>query len=129
MNSQPPFLRGIFVKLFRRRTLMVLAALASATGLAFGFWLALRGRGDSQASGDRGRSSLAVAPDNRVDEWLPNPGFVGSQACRICHVEQFDSFLETPHSRALSEVSPDDEPPDVVFDRGAPAHRYRVSRQ
>jgi predicted CXXCH cytochrome family protein len=129
MNSDAPSIRGILAKLFRRRTLAVLAALASGTGLALGCWLALRSRGDSRASGDRARSPLAVAPDNIADEWLPNPGFVGSQACRNCHLEQFDSFLETPHSRALSEVVPDDEPPDAVFDHAATAHRYRVSRQ
>src|SRR6267154_794484 len=129
MNSDAPSSRGFFAKLFRRRTLTVLAALASGTGLGLGCWLAFRSGGDSPASGDRWRSPRAVAPENRVDGWLPNPGFVGSQACRSCHPEHVDSFLETPHSRALSEVFAGDEPPDAVFDHVPTAHRYRVSRR
>jgi tetratricopeptide (TPR) repeat protein len=68
--------------------------------------------------------SLAFAP-----AWRPLSGYAGSQACRQCHPEQFETFQRTPHSRALSDVEPEFEPPDAVFDHAASGRRYRVSRR
>jgi predicted CXXCH cytochrome family protein len=56
------------------------------------------------------------------------PGYVGSRACQKCHERQYQTYLHTSHSRALSEVVPDREPPDCVFDHGRSGRRYRVTR-
>ena len=60
--------------------------------------------------------------------WQSQPGFVGSQACRECHVKQFESYNQTAHSRALTEVVPDNEPSDNEFNHAVSGRRYRVSR-
>src|SRR5438876_8319694 len=118
----------ILTKPRRPPLLTIVVVLASAAGLAAGCWLAFRDRGGKQAASERSGGTLQAATDHIIDDWLPSPGFVGSKACRKCHAEQFDSFLETRHSRAMAEVLPQDEPPDAVVDHSATAHRYRTSR-
>jgi predicted CXXCH cytochrome family protein len=55
------------------------------------------------------------------------PEFVGSQACRKCHPDQFQSFLKTKHSRSLVDVVPELEPADGFFDDASAGRRYRSS--
>jgi predicted CXXCH cytochrome family protein len=64
-----------------------------------------------------------------VPEWRTLPGFVGSQACRQCHPDQFGTYAAAPHSRALSDVDPDNEPVDAEFDHAASGRHYRVVRE
>jgi hypothetical protein len=59
--------------------------------------------------------------------WRSQPEFAGSQACRKCHADQYESHLETAHSRALQEVVPESEPPDATFDDPLAGRRYRVA--
>lgn len=61
-------------------------------------------------------------------EWKSNPEYVGSESCRECHQKEFESYLQTRHSRALAEVSPDEEPPDAVYDHPLSGRRFRVLR-
>ena len=56
-------------------------------------------------------------------------GYVGSFACRDCHPHEYQTYLETSHSRAMSEVVPNREPPDGVFDHSLSGRRYRVTRR
>jgi hypothetical protein len=63
---------------------------------------------------------------NDVPEWRPTVGYASSQACRKCHPEQFDTYLQTAHSRALVAVDSGNEPPGTVFDNAASGRRYRV---
>ncbi len=56
--------------------------------------------------------------------WRSQPEFAGSQACRKCHLDQFESHLETVHSRALEEVVAANEPPDATFDDPSTSRRY-----
>lgn len=53
---------------------------------------------------------------------------VGSEKCAACHDAEHQSYLETAHSRALSEVFPENEPEDVEFQHKASGRRYRVYR-
>lgn len=59
----------------------------------------------------------------------PEATFIGSDACAECHREQFESYLQTAHSRALSEVDPDAEPPDAEFRHDLSGHSYAVFRR
>ena len=36
--------------------------------------------------------------------------YIGSQACRDCHAEQYDSYLQTMHSRSLNDIDLATEP-------------------
>jgi hypothetical protein len=38
----------------------------------------------------------------------PRPKYVGSIKCKVCHVEIFNSWSETPHARALATLKGDD---------------------
>ncbi|MDA1013889.1 MAG: tetratricopeptide repeat protein [Planctomycetota bacterium] len=55
--------------------------------------------------------------------------YVGSDACRECHADQFESFSRTPHSRSLGPVDLAEQPPDVDFEHPKSQRRFRVSRK
>ena len=67
------------------------------------------------------------SPDS-AEQWRSAKGYSGSHACRQCHPAHDESYHQTAHSRALSEVAPEFEPPDAVFDHAASGRRYRVAR-
>jgi tetratricopeptide (TPR) repeat protein len=74
----------------------------------------------------------AAEPETETDgvlAWRPQPGYAGSQACQNCHADQFETYLDTAHSRAMSEVIPDQEPPDATFEHGPSGRRYRAARR
>jgi hypothetical protein len=53
---------------------------------------------------------------------------IGTAACVGCHKAQHQSYLLTPHSRAMSDVDPSKEPPDGAFTHPASGRSYRVYR-
>jgi len=55
--------------------------------------------------------------------------YVGIDACKECHLDRYDSYLHTAHSRALSDVDLKAEPPDGKFEHGASGRSYRVYRE
>jgi hypothetical protein len=55
--------------------------------------------------------------------------YVGTQRCLECHVDEHASYLETGHSRSMSEVDPESEPPGGEFDHAASGRQYRVYRE
>lgn len=60
---------------------------------------------------------------NRVVE------YVGSRACIECHRDQYQSYLQTTHSRSLGNVDVSREPPDgEVFHEPSGRH-YRIYRE
>jgi hypothetical protein len=59
----------------------------------------------------------------------PDAHYIGSAACAGCHRENYESYLLTPHSRALSDVDPATEPPDAAFEHAPSGRSYRVYRQ
>ncbi|MBI2803400.1 MAG: hypothetical protein HYX68_00270 [Planctomycetes bacterium] len=54
--------------------------------------------------------------------------FIGSAACAKCHNRQHQTYLLTPHSKALSDLDPKAEPPDGAFEHKASGRSYRVYR-
>ncbi|MGE5194757.1 MAG: cytochrome c3 family protein [Deltaproteobacteria bacterium] len=54
--------------------------------------------------------------------------YVGVDACAGCHASQYQSYLETAHSRALSEIDVAAEPPDADFFHPLSGRRYEVYR-
>ncbi len=109
--------------------LLVLVAAIAATGIGFVAWR-------------HQRSSANGAPENSASEF-PVPGYsaskyrntgpdarpVGSAACAGCHPKRHQSYLLTPHSRALSDLDPKAEPPDGEFFHKASGRSYRVYRR
>ncbi len=97
---------------------------------AWGCWYALRGnRTNEGALRPSNKADVAASRPNSLPEWRRRTEYIGSEACRKCHPEQFDTYLQTAHSRALTEVVPEEEPPDVVFDHERSGRRYRVVRR
>jgi len=110
----------------RPRTVFVLLALALCGESACWFlWRPLRSRTD--------RTPLVGLDGQATDDTLHldrSPDrFAGSQACRNCHEHEYQTYVATNHSRALSLVVPDREPPDGVFDHTPSGRRYRVVRR
>ena len=68
-------------------------------------------------------------PEKDFARWNRHSEYVGSQACRDCHREQFDTYLQTAHSSALTPVNPADEPADGLFDHRLSGRRYRAVRR
>src|SRR5262245_65587601 len=55
--------------------------------------------------------------------------YIGSDACAVCHAANHRSYLQTAHSRALSDVDPKAEPPDGSFEHKLSGRSYRVVRK
>jgi hypothetical protein len=54
--------------------------------------------------------------------------YVGTERCIQCHADQHASYLQTAHSRSLSRVDPNQQPPDGSFHHPASGRRYRAYR-
>ncbi len=54
--------------------------------------------------------------------------YIGLKACAKCHPEQYESYLQTAHSKALATVDAAAEPPDAEFVHSASGKSYRVYR-
>lgn len=121
-------MKGNSIRAGRATMLAVLLIAAAALGLAIWFH-----EFRSTPSGDPGDFEPLSSAEETPTALPPLPAreatYVGSQACVECHQDQLDSYLHTPHSKALANVDPDAEPPDGEF-RHEPSHRaYRVYRQ
>lgn len=55
--------------------------------------------------------------------------YVGSDTCMECHPDEAESHLQSTHSRALSDVHPDNEPADAEFTHALSGRTYRVYRK
>lgn len=100
--------------------------LGVSAGLALVAWMLIGQR--DRPSIEPGMAPLLSSASPYVNT-SPAVAFVGSERCLRCHEEQADSYAETAHSRALTEVNPADEPPDAVFDHPASHRRYHVERR
>ncbi len=58
-----------------------------------------------------------------------NATYVGAQRCAECHADEHATYLQTAHSRSMSEVDPGAQPPDGSFEHAASGRRYRVYRK
>jgi hypothetical protein len=59
----------------------------------------------------------------------PSARFIGNAACATCHEKNYQSYSLTAHSRALSDIDPDKEPPDGSFTHQASGRTYRIYRK
>ncbi len=55
--------------------------------------------------------------------------YIGSSACGKCHPANMQSYLQTPHSQAFTDVNPANEPADGSFHHEASGRTYRVYRK
>jgi hypothetical protein len=84
---------------------------------------------DSQEQLTSGGDRLAPIRPSRLRNTGPEAAYVGSQACAACHAAEYDSYLRTAHSRALSEIDLAAEPPDDHWTHEKSGRHYRVFRR
>jgi hypothetical protein len=58
-----------------------------------------------------------------------NVAYVGSEACRACHLDHDAAFRHTSMGRSMADVDATREPPDGAFDHPLSKRRYEVRRQ
>ncbi|MGE5193503.1 MAG: multiheme c-type cytochrome [Deltaproteobacteria bacterium] len=58
----------------------------------------------------------------------PEAAYVGTQACVRCHRTEYESYLETMHSRSLNDMDASAEPPDATFEVTQSRRVYSVYR-
>jgi hypothetical protein len=74
------------------------------------------------------QETLPPYSESRYLNAAPGVAFIGSDACVTCHVREHQSYLQTAHSRALSDLNPDAEPPDGEFEHALSGRSFRVYR-
>src|SRR5262245_60330389 len=113
-----------------RRAVAACAVFAIATGSALACWIVFRAPARTTAKTSSGSVTADRARETNAEpQWRGPSGYTGSQACRTCHREQYETYRLTAHSRALTDVVPDQEPGNAVFDHPPSGRRYRVTRR
>jgi predicted CXXCH cytochrome family protein len=111
----------------KARWLLGLLAVTAAAGIGFALWRHQQPSVDPTAE----HSSFPVPPYS-ASKYLntgPEARYVGIAVCAECHPKRHQSYLLTPHSRALSDIDPKAEPPDGSFVHKATGRSYRVYRR
>ena len=80
--------------------------------------------------GDTSATATPVPPrsKSRFRNASENVNYVGSQRCAECHANQHATWTKTAHSRSMSRVTPEDEPPDTKFAHDKSGRAYEVVR-
>ena len=80
--------------------------------------------------GDTSATATPVPPrsKSRFRNASENVNYVGSQRCAECHANQHATWAKTAHSRSMSRVTPEDEPPDTKFAHDKSGRAYEVVR-
>lgn len=73
--------------------------------------------------------ALAALAPSRFLNAASGATYVGSERCAECHANEWRSYLETSHSRALAEIDAPAEPPDTEFTHDKSARTYQVYRR
>jgi hypothetical protein len=110
----------------RMRWRLGLLAAGLVAGTVLAVWL-VRRPGPPPAPADP--FPLPPYSETRFLNTGPDAQYVGSNACAGCHRENYESYLLTAHSRALSDVDPKAEPPDGSFNHPLTGRTYRVYRE
>ena len=117
--------------------ILIFAAFATVV-LALIVWLARSGKrgtlsNGSQTARENEPSAPKPVPPLRSADALNTSlavSYSGSDSCRECHVEQFSSWQQTPHSRASTLVGdPSSEPPEGEFFHDVSGRFYSVVRR
>jgi hypothetical protein len=108
------------------RWLRWLLGVSLAAGVVFVAWLNFWPRGQPA-----GEEAFPLPPysGSRFLNTTRESQFVGNDACTTCHRDRHESYLLTPHSRALSDLDPATEPADGSFFHKPSGCFYRVYRQ
>ena len=77
---------------------------------------------------DRG-PSVQPLPESRYLNTRPDVAFVGAERCAECHKTAHDSWLQTAHSRALSDLHVETEPPDGTVNDPRSKRQYAIERR
>ena len=80
--------------------------------------------------GDTSATATPVPPrsKSRFRNASENVDYVGSKRCAECHANQHATWAKTAHSRSMSRVTPEDEPPDTKFAHDKSGRAYEVVR-
>ena len=70
----------------------------------------------------------AIRP-SRFLNTTEDASYVGTEGCRECHADEYQSYQQTAHSKALGEIDLEQEPPDADFDHTASRRSYRIYRE
>jgi predicted CXXCH cytochrome family protein len=111
----------------RRIVALVAACIAVGVGVTLGIRWWIGRQPEPQAA-----PPAFPIPSYSASRYLntaPDAKHIGSTACAECHKENHKSYLLTPHSRALSYLDPNAEPPDATFHHAASGRDYRVYRK
>jgi hypothetical protein len=108
------------------RWLLLLLGTSAVAGTLLVVWLR-RGPVESPSS-----DSAFPPPPYSTSRYLntrPEARYIGADACAKCHPRHHQSYLLTPHSKALSDLDPKAEPPDGSFTHQRSGFTYRVYRR
>lgn len=112
-----------------RRLLLAIVALLVVVGLAVGV---IARMGPNQTSppppADDPFALLALSSSPYLNTG-PDARYVGSDACRACHLAHDTSFRHTGMGRSMAPVDLSREPPDATYDHPLSKRRYQVRRK
>jgi tetratricopeptide (TPR) repeat protein len=111
----------------KARWLLGLFAATAAAGIGFALWRHQRPSADGAAE-----HATFPIPGFSASKYLntgPEARPIGGTMCAECHPKKHQSYLLTPHSRALSDIDPKLEPLDGEFFHKASGRSYRVYRR
>ncbi|WP_186776000.1 multiheme c-type cytochrome [Rubripirellula reticaptiva] len=92
------------------------------------------GQTESKSSLSPPSSEQAVRPESNTSELVAvktetEPAWVGSLACRECHSQRHESYLDSHHSRSLTKIDPKAEQLNVTIDHPKSHRRYEVAQR
>ncbi len=119
-----------------QRRFFGLLLLFVAGGLATGAWLVSRPPSPDPAplketADDPPRQPAGLPPvaGSRFLNTRAEARYVGTARCAECHPGEHDSYLRTPHSRALADIDLEHEAWDVEFQHPRSRRKYSVERK
>ncbi len=83
----------------------------------------------SRSSSSPVPSELAPIATSRFLNTSPKATYVGSSACTKCHPNEHKFFEGSAHSRSITEIEVETEPPDAQFDDVATGRSYSIYRK
>jgi hypothetical protein len=108
--------------------LLGLVAVTTAAGIGFAVWRQHYSGGRTAEASTSGFPPPPFSTSKYLNTG-PDAQYTGIAVCANCHPEKHESYLLTPHARALSDLDPKSEPPDGSFFHEASGRTYRVYRR
>jgi hypothetical protein len=95
----------------RKRLLMVAVVLVAATALVFSRVIAQ----DSTKTTTETKTTTTTKTTSKTDATKPAASkfeYVGKDKCKLCHKQQFDSWMTTMHAKAWEALKPEEQKKD-----------------